>query len=284
MNRRPSPRSLAPLATRILGLLVAQLVATSPAFAVLPDALSVEREGTLVTIHARNASVRGILAELARAGSFEIVEVLPAEGSISVTVERQPLDRTIRRILASAGVSFVLLYDSASPPRLRRLLVLGVRQEAVLHDEGEDSGETTSTDGVVRPDTTSPIEDLLELADHPDQRTRSGALEVLSNHPDDERARQTLVDKTTDPDPRVRSVALGTIGRNLVRWLGAEGSALRALYDPEPSVRLLALQLLWEAHAPRLSEALAIGASDGDAAIRSRAEELRRRGPGLATD
>jgi len=112
------------------------------------------------------------------------------------------------------------------------------------------------------------------LTTHPDQRMRTAALEALTLHPEDERARRTLIAHLGDPDLHIRTAALGLLGPFVTQWPGAEDVVMTALGDPAPVVRQLALLTLSEASSPRALDALHRALHDEDMAVRDRAAEL----------
>ncbi|HEV8714583.1 MAG TPA: hypothetical protein VGX03_17360 [Candidatus Binatia bacterium] len=114
---------------------------------------------------------------------------------------------------------------------------------------------------------------------------RTAALEALTLHPQDEQARRKLMNGIRDADPHIRSVVVGLLGPFVTQWLGAEEVIMGALNDPVPSVRQLALLMLWEASSSRIADALNIALHDNDAGIRVQAGEFIRQAdsPSIAT-
>ncbi|HEV8306843.1 MAG TPA: hypothetical protein VGW35_04190 [Methylomirabilota bacterium] len=250
----------------------------------------------LVSITAAGAPLRAVLAELARRAGFEVSEVTPVGRTVSVQFKRLPLDRALEQLLR--GENFVLVYGrpaEGGPDRLRRVILLGSairgagarsaeEPQASAPDlpaglptaEGDEESAPMLPDGAELFDPDGPIEQILALTAHRDPRMRTAALEALTLHAADERARQALMQHITDPDADVRSVVVGLLGAFLTEWPGAEDVVMGALRDPAASVRHLAIHTLWESSTPRAAEAIQLALQDEDPKIRAFAQELLR--------
>jgi hypothetical protein len=92
------------------------------------------------------------------------------------------------------------------------------------------------------------------------------------------------MDHIRDPDPDIRLVVVGLLGPFMTQWPGAEDVVMTALRDPVATVRHLALQIMWEASSPAISEAIQLALRDEAAALRTRAEELLHEVPVRGSD
>ena len=236
----------------------------------------------LVSVVARTAALSAVLSEVGRQAGIEIVMLGPAEPSISVEFPFLRVDRALERLLA--GGSFALVYDGTSTGRPRRIIVAAsgpprlagtVGTSAVEPPEADDAPRIVPEDtGIL--DAGASVEHFLAQAAHPDRRLRTAALQGLTLHEEDDRARRALMDHVTDADPYVRTVAIVTLGRFLAEWPGAEDHLVTALQDPVARVRALALHTLVQASSPRAPEAVTRALDDADAVVRSFAAEAAR--------
>jgi hypothetical protein len=251
----------------------------------------VTRQGTtLLSVTARDISLHALLAEIARRADFEVVGVGAAERTISVDLAGIPLEHALRRLLSTEN--FLLLSApllAGGDPRLLRVILLGPagsgpgaeglpsapdRVDGSQALAAEAPSETELPEGAEAFNPDGPLEDLLPLTNHPDQRMRTAALEALTLHPEDERARQALIAHLGDPDLHIRTVALGLLGPFITQWPGAEDVVVTALEDPAPLMRQLALLTLSEASSTRALDALQRALQDEDMGVRDRAAEL----------
>jgi hypothetical protein len=244
-----------------------------------------------LSVSAGGSLLRALLSEVAHRAGFTITGTVAAERPISVEFQRVPLDRALKKLLS--GENFIFLYDQpveGGPAKLQRVILLGSGTSAPEGTGSEPAAEpadgTPAVPAVVEPaavipegaeafDPDGPLEDLLPLIAHQDPRMRTAALEALTLHADDERARRTLMEHIADPDPTIRTVVVGLLGPFVTQWPGAEAVVLTAaLHDPTPEVRQLALLTLSEASSTQGLEALHRARQDADPEVRTRAEEL----------
>ncbi len=285
-----------------LGIL-ALFAAVGPCAAVVPPrsaavALTWQDGVAVLSLTANEAPLKLVLDEVARQAGFEVTEVIATERAISAKFEQVPLQRALERLLERED--FVLLYGPADLSRestgLSRVIVLGTREhwsmaspQTRLLPEADLSPETDPSPSVLPRDASmfdpdGPVEQLLQLASHDDERMRQSALEALTLHADDERARTALLDHLRDASPNVRCVVIGLLGRFLGQWPGVGDAIFTALGDSVPSVRHVAVFMLWEASSPRASDALTLAYDDVDSTVRDLAEELSQRTLGTTTD
>jgi hypothetical protein len=277
---------------RVIGGALAVGMSSPQAVPATTVSLASEDGQVLLSVRAEAEPLGVLLSEVARLASFEVVEVSPAEETVSEEFSCLPLPLALDRLLS--GTNFVAVYEhtaTGGTGKLERIIVLGSRAPAervaavspfIPAADGGDllpvSEEPPHVvpDGAeaLRPDAT--VEQLLRLAADRDPRMRVVALEALTLHGEDERARRTLVEGTLDPDLNIRSVALGLLGPFVGQWVGAEDAVMVALSDPVALVRQLALRTMWEASRPRASDALHSALQDRDAGVRALAHELLR--------
>ena len=243
-----------------------------------------------LSVTARDVPLQGLLAEVAHQGGFTVTGRPSGERLTSVEILKAPLDRALRKLLSGENVIF--LYDQpieGRPAKLQRVILLGALASAGGQTRSDPTvdrgGGGTMTPVAGEPasvvpdeaetfDPDGPVEYLLLLTDHQDPRMRTAALEALTLHEDDERARRTLMDHIADPDTNIRLLVVGLLGPFIMPWPGAEEVVMGALRDPVSAVRHLALQTLWEASSPARANALQLALHDEDAVLRARAEEL----------
>jgi hypothetical protein len=226
-----------------------------------------------LSVRAQAAPLRDLLFEVARLAGFRIDERVPPGRTISVEFKGLPLDLALKRLLSAED--FIFVYDPSSEgnsAKLRWVILLG---PASSLQGGTETAQAAPKD-IRAFDPDAPLEQLLPLTDHQDPEMRRAALEALTLHEGDERARWKLMDQIRDPDPNIRSAVVGLLGPFVKQWPGAEDVIMTALRDPDPGVRRLALHTMWEASSPKSSEALQLGLLDADPGVRARAEELLR--------
>lgn len=288
--------SLRPARVSIVALVVGWSLAVCAALprSVSATTVSVASEDgvVLLSIRAEAEPLGVLLSEVARRAGFEVTEVVPADQTVSVEFRRLPLPLALERLLS--GLSFMAVYAPAATEgagKLERVMLLGsravgepvaVERPPLAASDGGDLVAASEQPPHVVPDGAeafwpdAPIEQLLRLTVHHDTRMRVAALEALTLHGDDERARQTLIDGVLDPDPNIRSVALGLLGPFVNQWPGAEDAVMMALRDPVAWMRQLALRTMWEVSRLRASDSLHLALRDGDAGVRALAHELVR--------
>jgi hypothetical protein len=245
----------------------------------------------LLSVTAQKVSLWALFSEVARRVGFKVTGRGSTERLVSVEFSGIPLDQALRKLLAGEG--FIFLYDQPSeggPAKLRRVILLGsgssAQESTNLKPEADLANQALMMPAAVEPaailpddaetfDPDGSLEDLLPGVAHQDPRMRTSALEALTLHDDDERARRALMERIADPDPHVRTVVVGLLGPFLTQWPGAEEVVLTAaLQDPAPGVRQLALLILSEASSSQTLEALHRARQDADLEVRARAEEL----------
>jgi HEAT repeats/HEAT repeat associated with sister chromatid cohesion len=231
-----------------------------------------------LSVRAQAAPLQALLFETARLAGFQVDRRVRTERTVSVEFKGLPLDLALKRLLSAED--FIFVYDprgEGNSAKLRWLILLG---PASSLQGGTIQEATQPAPKDIRAfDPDAPLEQLLPLTDHPDPKIRRAALEALTLHEGDDQARWKLMDQIRDPDPNIRSAVVGLLGPFVTQWAGAEGVVMMALRDPSASVRRLALQTLWEASSPMLSDALQIALLDTDPSIRARSEELLHRAP-----
>jgi HEAT repeat protein len=253
----------------------------------------------LLSIRLQEAPLHVVLSAVATQAGFELLELVPIEQTVSAICYRAPLDQALSQILQNSGVNFVLVYQGKDRAKLKQAIVLGTPARkrdgpapaiSALPDEGEC---LTGAPSATWNDTLTPqhlgelnevggdgsLADLLEQTTHWDPQVRATAIETLSQHGTDARARKQVMESVHDPDPYVRSIAIGTLGPVMTEWPGAEETLLAALGDPEPSVRRHALVILGEKAGPRATEALTLALQDSDPEIRAQAREFLQLDP-----
>jgi hypothetical protein len=239
----------------------------------------------LLSVEARAAPLQELLSEVARLAGFQIAGNVPIGRTVSVDFTRLPLDRALRRLLS--GESFIFVHGQPTAGRSATLRLVILPETATSPQRDGSKVETLSevpTLGLAQDvqtfDPDGPLEALLLLTAHQDPMMRSAAIEALSLHYGDERARRALIENISDPDPNIRSLALGLLGPIITRWPGAEDIVMMtSLQDPVAEVRQLALLTMWEASSPGLTGALRRALLDRDPGVRTRAESLFRRAP-----
>jgi hypothetical protein len=236
-----------------------------------------DARGDFLSLTVRDVSLHALLTELSSQAGFQFTELAPVERTVSVACHRAPLDQVLTQLLQDEALSFLFVYGGGGSTKLKHVIVLGAQPLAASGNgaplPAEEPGPTIPEEAeAFNPD--APLEQLLEWTAHADPRIRTAALEALTLHPTDERARGALMGGMTDADPDIRSVVVGLLGPFVRQWPGAEDVAMVALGDAAPTVRRLALLALWEASSPRLTEALNLLLSDHDLEIRAHAQEL----------
>jgi hypothetical protein len=235
-----------------------------------------------------------LLGDVARLAGFRVTEMVPTERTVSVEFAGLSLDQAIKQLLA--GESFVLVYGETWPggsTELREVILLGSSPRESVSIGGAKAGPSDGGDvapvseeppRVVPQDAHAfnpdgPLEQLLALTVHRDPRMRKAALEALTLHGEDERARRALMDAIRDPDPNIRAVVLGLLGPFVTAWPGAEEVVMTALRDPVVRVRQLAVRRISEASTPRLSAALYLALGDEHPGVRALTTALLRGAP-----
>lgn len=282
-------RSGAVVLTLVVGWLLWAIATESPPVPATSVSLASDDGVDLLSVSARAVPLRALLSEVARLAGFEVTGLAAMDRMVSVEFKSLPLDRALRRLLS--GESFVFVYSQleGSATKLIRVILVGsdmpqqggsIAEPAIGLSGGAYVVAVSEESAQIIPKAAqtfnfdAPLEELLPLTSHPDPKMRTAALEALTLHAEDERARRTLMDHIGDPDPSIRSKVLGLLGPFVIEWTGAQGALMTALRDPIPSVRELALHALWEASIPGVSEALHLALQDEDPEVRALAAEL----------
>ena len=196
--------------------LLAGLAFTLPAVAdESAVALSVQCTGQSISVHATQAPVKRILAELAHACGLTVVLRDSMDERLSIDVRRMAPQRAVKSILRQ--YSFILRYTQPAPDTGNWLWVLANSTSP------EQPGE------IIRPARAEPAVDETET------------IYLLGEGADGQIADQ-LLDALGDPDRDVREAAAETFGE-----LGTEAAALAltlALNDPDLRVRETAVDAL----------------------------------------
>jgi hypothetical protein len=271
-----------------------------------PSSLSVsvvtQGERALLSATARSTSLHALLAEIAARAGFQFTELAPTGRTVSVVCRWSPLDVALRQLLQDEGASFMFVYRSLRPQQLQQVVLLGANGGAPARshrrfslqlqppektacmrstvDGSEEQNEFEEKAKVIADDIPTlaadmSLEQLLALTTSENGQIRTAAFEALGAlHPTDERARRKIVAGVRDPDAYIRSLAIGALGANWTQWPEAEKLAMAALHDEEPTVRLHALQILWDKAQPRINEILSIVLQDDDPGVQGQVNEF----------
>lgn len=280
----------------VAGILGWPLWADVPASADGPSAsisVTADAGGPRLSVTSRTVPLGALLADVARLAGFRVTEMVPTERTVSVEFTGLSLDQALKQLLA--GESFVLVYGETGPggSTVRKVILLGSSPLEPASSGGAKAGPSDGGDvapvseeppRMVPQDAQAfnpdgPLEHLLALTVHRDPRMRKAALEALTLHGEDERARRALMDGIRDPDPNIRAVALGLVSRFVTAWPGAEEVVLTALRDPVARVRQLAVRWISQAPTPRLSAALYLALGDEHPGVRALTAALLRGAP-----
>ncbi len=241
--------------------------------------VSIEQQSNLITITASNTSLKSLLEELSSKAGFDFININMEDKEITFSCEKCPLnklDKTLKNILKVNGVSSAFLYSKGEPVKLRRVIVLKAvnGKDIVEYPEVEET-DSASESHIEVLNTEVTVEQLLTKADDTsDLNKRISAIESLLLHHTDDRVHKKLSDISNDPDFHLRLLALGLLGNFVSDWPEVEDILMRAMHDPEPSVRQLALQTLVENEGPHTKDALNIAIHDKDPLICNQAKEF----------
>ena len=233
----------------LLALLWLCATAASP-----PDHASVslaQEDGTyLLSVTARGASLRALLAEVGRLVGLQIEGDVPTERTVSVEFKRWPLDQALKRLLVWESFVYVSSGSPDNAPSTRGRLILLGRGSARGAEFGEASAASQSGSAALGRDAgvptritgenasgfnpNAPLEQLLPFVAHGDPSIRTAALDALASHTEDVRVRRLLIDQISDPDPEIRSLALTLVGSYVADWPEVEDVMMRATRDAVP--------------------------------------------------
>ncbi|HEV8311321.1 MAG TPA: HEAT repeat domain-containing protein, partial [Methylomirabilota bacterium] len=225
-----------------LGALAVGLVPTAGAATPSGGVVSVAGSGDgepLVSMTARAVPLEALLAELGRRAGFEVAAIGGVARRVTIELSGRPLDEALRQLLQ--GESAVLLYGPADPgpPRLRKVVVIGVRAaagpamiagtsdefgSAAAPPDSEYAVPVTDADGpgLALESPEGSIEEATRLASHEDPRERAAAFESLGPHAADPRARQVLIQGLADRDSAIRQLAVELLAALVPDWPEAE--------------------------------------------------------------
>jgi HEAT repeat protein len=140
---------------------------------------------------------------------------------------------------------------------------------AFSRDLGDDQDSlSTQLTIFAREDPAAARAVLLPWAGGPDKDLRRAAVWLLGFVPDPADL-VLLAGAAEDPDERIRSVVVGTLGSHSRTCPEAVDLLVRLLTDPSPQVRISALSSLGSAQQPRTLPALRALAEDGTAQVRA---------------
>lgn len=194
---------------------------------------------------------------------------------ISFSCKKCRFDKTLKNILKSNGVSSAFVYSKGEPVKLRRIIIL----KAVIGNAESEYPEEEESDSALKShidvlNTAATLEQLLARADDTsDLNKRISAIESLILHHKDNMVRKKLSELSNDPDFHFRLLALGVLGNFVPDWPEVEDILIKAMYDPEPSVRQLSLQTFIENEVEKTKDALNIAIHDKDPLICNQAKE-----------
>ena len=270
----------------LVGLGLGLTIAAAPASALLTVDVKAQGGETVLSATVSEVPLHQFLTAVAVQAGFQLTDLSSSTHLVSVRYQRTPVDQALMQILQREGCSFLLIYQSRGTSNLKHVVVLGVQgaggESSLSRQALGLTEDATAPDMIVPEDAElltpeTSVEQLLAWTTHRDPRMRTAALEALTLHPMDQRARGKLIDSVHEADPSVRTLAIGLLGPFLTQWSGAEDAVMTALSDVDPSVRQLALITIEEQSSARMAEALDIAARDSTSEIRMQAEELRQR-------
>ena len=264
-------------------------ITESPATAAATEKLHVEIVADMVTVEARNVTIRDVLEEIALLGGLELMSDQPLDTRISIAFQRVYLPKAISRILRHHN--FALQYseqqsevgDEPTEMRASRLWVFAddsgadeapasitpsdeALQMDASHGDGERRWQAMQTLAMSGSDSAVAALSLAALDANSD--VRADAVTVLAKLGSD-RAAPALSWALSDSDPSIREAAADALGR-----IGdaAAGQALElALTDPEKEVREAAIWAFAEIGGDASALALSTALFDTDASLREEA-------------
>lgn len=250
-----------PLFALGLALLVANAdpVASPPPSATV--AVEIEARGDRLTLRAREVPLRLILEKIGEIARIKVHLEGPAEEAMTIDFQDVPLDDALRRLLRHR--SAVLIYETVAGP----LMAVWVIQSASLTNSLSSNEPETHTADAAWGEPEQPGTLPSDLARGEPNEPEAPSSNAALGEPIDPGAvavaqASSAVDAVEDevrglPDSR---------SLNLFRFLDR-------LRDPEPSVRVTALQWLVtrpEARLPALASAL----KDSDAGVQAAAAQM----------
>jgi len=269
--------------SRVLAVLVAGwlcLTAAGPPGRAASVAGAWEDGTYLLSVTAKEVPLEALLLQVARLADFQIEGVPVTDRTVSIELDRWPLDRALRRLLQLESFVFVssgLGDGGALRPGRLMLLGSGRARDTMSPPETTPLAQAAPEVGFAAFNPDAPLGQLLPFIADKHGSVRTAALEALTGHAEDPLARRLLLEHISDPDPEVRSFALTLLAPYVAQWSGAEDVVLTAVLDRVPSIRQLALQVLVESSSSRGAEAMRLARMDPDAEVRAWADELLRK-------
>jgi hypothetical protein len=269
-----------PLERVVLGLMIASFMLLSLGIwrdatadqEALGASLTLTFQADQLSVQSQQATLRQVLAELARQGNLTIrLPLSEAEDKISVSFHHLSLTEGIKRLLKSK--SYVLITTPA--PEIHR-----GHKVTAIHVLSTSAGSSmtlmaNSENAVEDKQSTQPPQALDAL----DPETRVAALQAatLQALKNDEGIVPTLVQALRDEVPQVREAALWLLGSIENEEMPYEAITQIALTDPSARLRAVALGRLDATDAELAQETLQQALQDPDPEIRTMAEQLLAR-------
>ncbi len=255
--------------TLLVGFVEAQdtLEGTQATTHASPGYLHVEITDEIVTVKARDVTVKDLIEEIARQSGLVVVLHDPLDERVTMELHRLPLPEAMGRILRDQ--SFALQYvqplsstGNSSDAHPSRLWVFskGPADDYARQDAVKGLGALNADEVIV------PLS--LALADD-DANVRLEAVSALANVGSDQATAALAAAALSDGDSSVREeavYALGEIG-------GETGMQVleQALMDPDNRVREAAVEAFADIGGDESALALAVALNDEDASLRAEA-------------
>jgi hypothetical protein len=269
---------------------LAQDTAASGEFGNGTDYLRVAFRDDLVTVTARNARLRDVLAEIARQSDLSVVSRSPLETRLTLEIEGLPLAEAVVRIMR--GRSY-MLHQAAATPNDTNGDTLWVFSDGSSDDTAYSLTATSLAIDILRSQLMSDdirarqeaIRELRKLdvdevvgplsyaLNDDDQKIRVKAVYALADVGGDDAA-AVLAAGLADADAWVRAetaYALGSLGDPAVIPI-----LKHALNDADSRVRETAISAFTEIGGPQSADALALALEDTNSSIRVQAVEAIR--------
>ena len=244
------------------------------------DVLSVQVDGGLVSVTARNIPVQNLLQEIATQTDLRVVQHVALDRVITLNLDRQPLPDVLDEILKNDSYQLYQATsgeDEASNPVPGTLWIFSegsslapaatVFFEAVIlygsFPEKKEAIRELRRLGT--PDAANTLS--LALSDK-DSRVRDAAFSALSKI-DGEEALAAIASASADSDPLVRSEAA-----NALSYANAESAVAYlnlAFNDPDPRVRMTVVEAFTDIPSEQAVAALSLALQDEDPAVRMHA-------------
>jgi HEAT repeat protein len=233
--------------------------------------LRVEIDGGAVTVHARDATLRDIVEEIARSTGLVLVLQDPLDERIDVDLHSLPLSEALHRILREWSFA---LQHAAQPSRSNESRNARAGTLWIFRKGSERSRASLSiplADGMKESGGAHEVETIerlsVEQADD-DANTRIDAVSALADVGGSEAAAMLAVTALHDANASVRAEALYALGGRddadgLTFW--------PALNDADADVRRAAISALEDIRGEASVELLAIALNDEDALVRAAA-------------